>query len=45
MDKNTLYGVVCMAAIFFGFMYCNRPTQEQLDARRAATEASANVVA
>lgn len=28
-----------MAAIFFGFMYCNRPTQEQLDAQRAATGA------
>lgn len=35
MDKNTLWGIICMAAIFFGFMYCNRPTQEQLDAQRA----------
>ncbi len=24
-----------MAAIFFGFMYCNRPTQEQIEAQRA----------
>lgn len=39
MDKNTLWGVVCMAAIFFGFMYCNRPTQEQLDAQKAVTGA------
>ena len=37
MDKNTLYGMLCMVAIFFGFMYCNRPTQEQIDAQRAAT--------
>lgn len=39
MDKNTLWGMLLMAAIFFGFMYCNRPTQEQLDAQRAATGA------
>lgn len=25
-----------MAAIFFGFMYCNRPTQEQLEAQSAS---------
>lgn len=25
MDKNTLTGVMLMAAIFFGFMYCNQP--------------------
>ena len=34
MDKNTLWGLLCMAAIFFGFMYCNRPSQEQLEAQR-----------
>lgn len=28
-----------MAAIFFGFMYCNRPSQEQLEAQRAAQAA------
>ncbi len=28
-----------MAAIFFGFMYCNRPSQEQLEAQRAAAGA------
>lgn len=39
MDKNTLWGMLLMAAIFFGFMYCNRPTQEQLEAQRAATGA------
>lgn len=31
-----------MAAIFFGFMYCNRPTQEQLEAQRAAQAAGNN---
>ena len=30
-----------MAAIFFGFMYCNRPTQEQLDAQKATIAATA----
>ena len=25
--------MLCMAAIFFGFMYCNRPSQEQLEAQ------------
>ncbi|MDE6333586.1 MAG: membrane protein insertase YidC, partial [Muribaculaceae bacterium] len=45
MDKNTLWGVICMAAIFFGFMYCNRPTQEQLDAQKAAVGATARTAA
>ena len=39
MDKNTLWGMLLMAAIFFGFMYCNRPTPEQLEAERNATGA------
>ncbi len=42
MDKNTLWGLLCMAAIFFGFMYCNKPTQEQMEARQAAAEAAAS---
>lgn len=25
MDKNTLWGLLLMGAIFFGFMYCNKP--------------------
>ena len=45
MDKNTLWGVICMAAIFFGFMYCNRPSQEQLDAQKAAVGATAQTAA
>lgn len=40
MDKNTLWGVICMAAIFFGFMYCNRPSQEDLDRQNAAQTAA-----
>ena len=39
MDKNTLWGMLLMAAIFFGFMYFNRPTPEQLEAERNATGA------
>lgn len=46
MDKNTLYGVLCMAAIFFGFMYCNKPTQDtavQQDNRTTAAAATDTV--
>lgn len=38
MDKNTLWGIVMMAAIFFGFMYCNKPAQ---DSTPSATEQTA----
>ncbi len=41
MDKNTLYGLVCMAAIFFGFMYCNRPAQQPAGAETAQTATAA----
>ena len=41
MDKNTLWGILCMAAIFFGFMYCNKPSQEEIDRRNAAAAAAA----
>ena len=41
MDKNTLWGVICMAAIFFGFMYLNKPSQEDLDRQNAAQTTSA----
>ena len=33
MDKNTLTGILLMAAIIFGFMYLNRPSEEELAAR------------
>lgn len=36
MDKNTITGLLLMVAIFFGFMYCMRPSQEELEARAAA---------
>jgi len=32
-----------MAAIFFGFMYCNRPSQEQLDAQKNVSNTTAAV--
>lgn len=41
MDKNTLYGLICMCAIFFGFMYCNKPIPaEQPTTQTAATTTS-----
>lgn len=38
MDKNTLLGFLLMAAVLFGFMYCNRPSEDELATRRAAQE-------
>lgn len=29
MDKNTLTGLLLMGAVLFGFMYCNKSSQEQ----------------
>ena len=34
MDKNTLVGILLMGAVIFGFMYLNRPSEEQLEAQR-----------
>lgn len=39
MDKNTLTGMLLMALILFGFMYCNRPDASTM--QDAATEAEA----
>ncbi len=36
MDKNTLTGLLLMGAVLFGFMYCNRNSQEQR--QQAVTE-------
>lgn len=36
MDKNTLSGVLLMTAIVFGFMYLNRPSQEEIQQRQEA---------
>ncbi len=41
MDKNTLWGLILMGLIFFSFYYCNKPTQEQLDAQRQLQETTA----
>ncbi len=30
MDKNTIWGIVLIALIFFGFSFFNRPSEEQL---------------
>ena len=43
MDKNTLTGLLLMGAVLFGFMYCNRSSQEQH--RQAATEQQADATA
>ncbi|MDL2323284.1 membrane protein insertase YidC [Bacteroidales bacterium OttesenSCG-928-A17] len=34
MDRNTIIGFILIFAVFFGFSYLNRPTQEQLEARK-----------
>ncbi len=38
MDKNTLLGLVLMAACLFGFMYFNKPSEEEIARRRAEQE-------
>ncbi len=40
MDKNTLTGFLLMAAVLFGFMYCNRPSETATSP--AQSEQSAN---
>lgn len=35
MDKNTLWGLIMMAAVIFGFMWLNQPSAEELEARKA----------
>lgn len=42
MDKNTLLGLVMMACVVFGFMWLNKPSEEQLAAQRAEQEQMAN---
>lgn len=34
MDRNTIIGLILIFAVFFGFNYFNRPSQEQLEARK-----------
>lgn len=38
MDKNTLLGLVLMAACLFGFMYLNKPSEEEIALRKAEQE-------
>ena len=34
MDKNTLFGMLLMGAVIFGFMWLNQPTPEEMEAQR-----------
>ncbi len=36
MDKNTLLGLLLMGAVVFGFMWLNKPSEADLEARRQA---------
>jgi len=38
VDKNTITGLLLMAAIVFGFMWLNQPSEEELAARKAEAE-------
>lgn len=38
MDKNTILGLLMMTAVVFGFMYLNKPSEEQLLAQQALQE-------
>ncbi|MDE7443487.1 MAG: hypothetical protein K2M65_04930, partial [Muribaculaceae bacterium] len=47
MDKNTILGILMMGAVLFGFMYLNKPSEEQIarekqeQADRVAAQAEA----
>ena len=34
MDKNTILGILMMGAVMFGFMYLNKPSEEQIERER-----------
>ncbi len=38
MDKNTLLGLLMMGCVIFGFMWLNKPSEEELAARQAEQE-------
>lgn len=38
MDKNTLTGMLLMAAVIFGFMWLNKPSEDEIKARQQQTE-------
>ncbi len=45
MDKNTVWGLVLMAAIFFGFMYCNKPTPQENTPQQTTAAAASSAAA
>ncbi len=45
MDKNTVWGLVLMAAIFFGFMYCNKPTPQENTPQQTSAAAASSAAA
>ena len=38
MDKNTLWGLVLMGAIMFGFLYLSKPSEAEIAAERERSE-------
>ena len=38
MDKNTLLGMLLMGAVIFGFMWLNKPSEEELARQREIAE-------
>lgn len=38
MDKNTLTGVLLMGAVILGFMWLNKPSEEELARQRQQAE-------
>ena len=38
MDKNSLIGLLLMGAVIMGFMYLNRPSEEELERQREQAE-------
>jgi YidC/Oxa1 family membrane protein insertase len=43
MDKNTLIGLLLIVAIFIGFSYFNRPSQEAIEQQKRYRDSIANV--
>ncbi|MDE6826754.1 MAG: membrane protein insertase YidC, partial [Paramuribaculum sp.] len=41
MDKNTITGLLLMAAVVLGFMWLNKPSEEELARQREAAEMQA----
>ncbi|MDE6460152.1 MAG: hypothetical protein K2K52_04870, partial [Paramuribaculum sp.] len=43
MDKNTLTGVLLMGAVILGFMWLNKPSQEEIERQREQAEEQARM--